>query len=143
MSAIPVVAGTWVATIKPKEHGEVDGVMWISQTWTKISAHFETESSKSFSSMACLNTHDGPEPGLKYEYLNEPKSLADDALFPHRGTAHLMLHEEEHELIGNYYTGRGRQGIGEAHFRRVSSERVSYTKALELARQDQGREHKQ
>ena len=43
-------------------------------------------------------------------YVNEPKSGAVGTMNMHQGTAVLKLKEQI--LEGDYYSGRGRQGIG-------------------------------
>ncbi|NJL40243.1 MAG: hypothetical protein HC899_28465 [Leptolyngbyaceae cyanobacterium SM1_4_3] len=115
LSEIPNIRGTWVGIVKSSYDGgtETRGViLYVRQTWSKLSVQAETETSRSFSTMAVVNTSNSPESGLKYEYINEPGTFSVQTMQTHRGTANLRLTPDGATLKGEYYTGRGRQNIG-------------------------------
>ncbi len=133
-SAIPNIQGTWIGTIKSSYNDgrEMNGIaLYIHQSWFKMSVQIETETSRSFSTMAVVNTNSSSEPGLKYEYISEPGTFSVQTMQTHRGTANLRLNFDETHLIGEYYTGRGRQNIGDMSFCRVSNEFVPRKKAIQ------------
>lgn len=138
LSEIPNIRGTWIGVIKSSygEGAEVSGViLYIHQTWSKISIQVETETSKSFSVMAAVNTKNSPEFGLKYEYISEPGTFSLQTMQTHRGTSNLRLTYDSTTLKGEYYTGRGRQNIGEMTFHKVSPQFLNREAALKCARQ--------
>lgn len=135
-SEIPIIQGTWVGIVRSSYEGgtEVREVlMYVRQTWSKISIQLETDRSRSSSTMAAVNTEKVFESGLKYEYVNEPSALSVETMQPHRGTAHLRLAPDRITLEGDYFTGRSRQNIGEMVFRLVSSKRLTRHEALHQA----------
>ena len=104
--------GKWDGIIKSSygKGGSAHPVsVFILQRWSKISIRLETEHSRSHSVMASLKTGDLPQPELTYLYVNEPKAMSQGTMNMHRGTAILVLNGAAIE--GEYYTGRGRQGI--------------------------------
>lgn len=136
LSEIPDVGGTWVGSVKSSYGGgtEVHGViLYVRQNWSKLSVQIETENSRSFSTMAVVNTSHSPESGLKYEYISEPGALSIQTMQTHRGTASLRLSPDGSALKGEYYTGRGRQNIGEMAFRKISSHFLSRDNVLNHA----------
>lgn len=136
-SEIPNIQGTWVGVIRSSYNGgtEVRGVLlYIRQTWTKISIQLETDKSRSCSTMAAVNTEKFSEAGLKYEFMNEPSALSIQTMQPHRGTTHLRLTPDGITLKGDYFTGRGRQNIGEMVFRLVSRKSLTRQEALQRSR---------
>lgn len=135
-SEVPNIQGTWVGIVRSSYEGgtEVRGVlMYVRQTWSKISVQLETEKSRSSSTMAAVNTEKFLESGLKYEYVNEPSALSVQTMQSHRGTAHLRLAPDGITLKGDYFTGRSRQNIGEMVFRLVSRQRLTRQEALQQA----------
>ena len=88
----------------------------IIQTWSKLAVRLETEHSRSRSVTASLRMIDLPHPELIYQYVNEPKSNAPTTMEMHRGTAILEL--IGFDLVGDYYTGRGRGEIGTIRLRK-------------------------
>lgn len=136
LSEIPNIRGTWVGTVKSSYGGgtEVRGViLYVRQTWSKLSVQIETETSRSYSTMAVVNTNNSSESGLKYEYINEPGTFSLQTMQTHRGTANLRLDPDGITLKGEYYTGRGRQNIGDMVFRRVSNQFLTREAALNQA----------
>lgn len=138
LSEIPDIRGTWIGCVKSSYGGgaEVQGVLlYVRQNWSKLSVQVETGNSRSFSTMAVVNTHNSSESGLKYEYISEPGALSIQTMQTHRGTASLRLSPDGFTLKGEYYTGRGRQNIGEMIFRKVSSQFLSRENALKQVNQ--------
>lgn len=136
LSEIPNIRGTWVGIVKSSHGGgtEVRGVvLYVRQTWSKLSVQVETETSRSFSTMAVVNTINASESGLKYEYINEPGTFSVPTMQAHRGTANLRLTPDGNTLKGEYYTGRGRQNIGDMVFHRVSAQFLTRETALKQA----------
>ena len=131
-SSIPDISGVWVGILKTSYNSpiEIPAVIYINQTWSKISIKLETEHSRSFSTMAALNTDESAESGLKYEYLNEPAVFGVPTLQSHRGTAHLRISFNCQEMEGDYYTGRGRQNIGTISLQFISREHLKREEAL-------------
>jgi hypothetical protein len=83
--------------------------------------------------MAVVNTSKSSEAGLKYEYLNEPGTFSIPTMNAHRGTANLRLTSDGITLKGEYYTGRGRQTIGDMVFHKVSTQFITREIALKQA----------
>lgn len=136
LSDIPNIRGTWVGIVKSSYGGgtEVPGViLYVRQTWSQLSVQVETQSSRSFSTMGAVNTSNASEPGLKYEYINEPGTFSVQTMQTHRGTANLRLNPDGTTLSGEYYTGRGRQNIGDMVFHRVSTQFLTREAALKQA----------
>lgn len=132
-SSIPNLQGTWVGVIH-SSHGSgadvPDVILYIRQTWTRLNVRLATQNSSSYSIMAAVNTHESSEPCLKYEYMNEPSALSVNTMNAHRGTANLQLSPDNQELVGDYFTGRGRQNIGTMEFKLVSREYLTRLEAL-------------
>jgi len=136
LSEIPNIRGTWVGDVRSSYGGgtEVHGViLYVRQTWSKLSVQVETETSRSFSTMAVVNTSNSSESGLKYEYVNEPGTFNVQTMQTHRGTASLRLTLDGATLKGEYYTGRGRQNIGDMVFHKVSARFLTRETALTQA----------
>lgn len=135
-SNIPNLRGTWVGVIRSSyQNGtETRGVIiYIRQTWSKISVELETETSRSKSTMAAVYTEDSSEPGLKYEYTNEPGARSPETMHSHRGMVNLVLSPDRKTLKGNYFTSRSRQTYGEMVFQRVSNKPLTRQEALQKA----------
>lgn len=122
LSSVPDIRGSWKGHLSSNYAGgtEKRAVLYIRQTWTDIFIELETDTSRSGSTMAALNTSDSQEGGLKYEFKNEPTPSALDTMQPIRGTAHLRLTPNGRRLEGEYYTGRGRGTVGKMSFEFVS-----------------------
>ena len=125
VSPIPDLNGSWkgrlVSSYKDEyqRNVEKDCCLSIRQTWLDIMVVLETDSSRSWSTMAAVYSRDSAHFGLKYDYTNEPFALADDDLEEHRGTAQLRYTSDSDVLTGDYYTGRGRLTVGTFEFKRV------------------------
>jgi hypothetical protein len=135
-SSIPNLTGTWVGSIHSNYQGGMvfnDIILTINQTWTEISIQIRTETSHSFSTMALINAPNSSEATLKYEYINEPSSVSVHTMSMHRGTVNLRLSHDNNFLEGDYFTGRGRQTIGDMKFYRVSNKLLTKASALKLS----------
>jgi hypothetical protein len=132
-SDIPNLQGTWVGVIKSSYQGGIEYpgiVLYVRQTWSKISIQLETERSKSKSIMAAVCTESSAEPGLKYEYSNDPNPLNSQGMNPHKGLVNLVLSPDKKTLKGDYFTGSTRQTYGEMEFKFVSHEYLTRQEAL-------------
>jgi hypothetical protein len=135
-SRIRDLRGTWVGTLTSSHDRakEVPVVLWISQTWTRLRIRVETDQSGSHSVAAAVLTDDAVEPGLIYQYVNDPKPLvAKSTMHPHRGTANLRFGPDDAILEGDYYTGRGRENHGVMTLRRVARSDLLKDDARKLA----------
>ena len=110
---IPSFTGRWVGELSSSfdDYGSKIGlVIVIRQTWLRISIVLSTDSSSSKSQVASLSLDDATDPALSYQYLNDPQGDSVAGLNIHRGTAVVVLEGEN--LVGDYYTGRGRGNHG-------------------------------
>lgn len=121
---LPNLNGTWKGTVISSydEHlKKHETTFTIRQNWHRISIVGQFERSKSYSLTASIIVDYQPETTLSYEYRNEPISSAVETMEIHRGFISLTLNPNGQELSGTYYSGRGRQNIGELKLERVSS----------------------
>lgn len=119
---VPNLNGTWNGDLSSsfdKQATKKNATIRISQTWTGISIHLETDSSKSHSLIAAIMTKSPIGAVLSYEYLNEPLPNAKDTMHCHRGTCRLTIQSDENILDGQYYSGRDRQNFGTLRFEQV------------------------
>lgn len=121
-SGIPDLRGTWKGMIRSNYNGGtgIPASLHIQQNWKHICVRIKTGDSWSSSTMAALNTDSAREPGLKYEYLNEPNIRSVSTMQIHRGTARMRLLPDKVRLEGEYYTGRERMNTGSLEFKHVS-----------------------
>jgi len=106
----PDLGGTWSGRIKlaSRWRGKVqEATLTITQTWTRTSIIFETETSKAHSLIASILTREPEGPVLSFEYLNEPKPGAKDSFNIQRGSARLLMRDGT--LEGSFYYGSGKQ----------------------------------
>ena len=141
LSMIPDVSGVWagVLTSSYNEGTKINIVFFIEQRWSKISIKTETETSTSYTTMAALYTAESHEPRLTYEYLSTPKAFAVKTMNIHPGTGHLVLSPAFRTLTGKgeYYTGRGRQTLGELNLHFVSKQMIEYEEAIKRLTHEQ------
>jgi hypothetical protein len=131
LSQIPNCSGTWFGKLRSTHGGgtEIDGVLVVQQTWSKIALAFRTDSSASYSRMAAVNVMPGALEGLVYEYVNDPRADASPTMHSHRGLAFLKLSRDCTCLEGEYYSGRDRGNCGTMKFYKVSPHRVDPAEA--------------
>jgi hypothetical protein len=130
-SGVPDVGGTWYGEITSNYAGETqsEGMIFIAQTWSKITVCFENASSRSYSRMASLNVTPGVNEGLIYEYANDPATDARTTMHGHRGLSFMRLGQEGKTLAGEYFTGRDRGTSGRIALRRLSKARMDFEAA--------------
>jgi hypothetical protein len=137
LSVIPDLRGTWVGTVTSSHddgRNEKPAVFWVQQHWSRILLRLETDHSRSRSTMAALCSEEANQPGLTYEYINEPRALSDSRMHAHRGSACLRVDALGTKLTGDYYAGRDRLNVGELTLRRVSVARLGFEAAMAAAK---------
>lgn len=106
--------GTWKGVLRSSYDEDFERewafTLRIQQNWDQIRVEAHTETSRSESTSAFLETN-GSGPDLTYTYRNRPKPSAEDDMATHEGTT--KLHIEGNRLVGHYYTGEGRGKYGE------------------------------
>jgi len=116
----PNLNGEWNGNLKSSfdnHASEINVILKIFQTWTKIKILLITDQSISKSETASI-VIDAPEGNyLSYQYINEPKSNAINTMSIHRGTVRLIFDKKENTLNGEYYSGRDRQNFGSLSFK--------------------------
>ncbi len=117
----PDLSGHWKGSIVsshvPRDRHEV--TVDIRQSWTGLTVVLTGASSRSYSTAAVLRTKAADGPELTHTYRNEPLPHATDTMHIHHGTATMRLAEAGQQLVGEYYTGRGRQTYGSITLRRL------------------------
>lgn len=117
----PLFEGTWAGELRSSLFGADDTItvrLKVLQRWTAISIVVTAPQSRSASVSASIDADSGHGPQLSYSYRNEPRALADSGINPHSGSCTLRI-EKGGELVGEYFTGRGRHTHGEMRLRRV------------------------
>jgi hypothetical protein len=121
---VPDLRGVWTATIQTSFEGSpvsAIGSARIKQTASRMSIVIRWEKSHSYSVAGVLQIGGGAEPELIYQYINQPNLDAPATMQIHRGTAWLELISPT-ELVGEYYSGRGRQQMGKLSLVRETQE---------------------
>ena len=119
---VPNLNGTWDGYARSSFDNytkKYDATFTIQQDWNKISILGEFEMSKSCSLTASIFVDDQDGITLSYEYINQPSSPATNTMEIHRGFTRLSLKAKGEKMFGQYYTGRGRQNIGELKLEKV------------------------
>lgn len=130
--------GTWTGLLTTSHNGgsEIPITIWVTQTWTHLRVRVATQQSASHSVTGAVFTEEAAEPGLMYQYVNDPKPLsAPSTMHAHRGTASFRFSQDVNLLEGDYYTGRDRSSYGSIVVRRVSSMLLDRNSAIETMRQ--------
>jgi hypothetical protein len=114
---VPDFSGSWKGTVESaiEEYGREprEVTVRVVQTWTHLEITLESADSRSASVAAMIVCGGAAGPIISYDYLNEPKVDAPDGLYAHRGAATLTaVLDEPPRLEGEYFSGRGRQGLG-------------------------------
>lgn len=130
----PDLNGVWEAGVKSsfshlKE--EVRLFVRIRQTWTRISITAETPDAISTSVSASIRMAE-KNVELIYTFDNRPRSGSIDQAQKHSGTTWLRLSPDGMILVGQYFTGRGRNNVGNLRLRRARAG------GLEKARESAG-----
>lgn len=119
---LPNLNGSWKGhgTSSFNKHSEkYDATFTIEQDWSSITIIGKFQVSKSYSLTASIIVDTQSETTLCYEYRNEPISSATETMEIHRGFNSLTLNPNGKEMSGPYYSGRGRQNIGELKLEKV------------------------
>jgi hypothetical protein len=144
LSEIPNLNGTWIGMGRSSYKGQ-DGrqvtpyrvVVYINQTWSRICIELNTKGSESKSTMAALNTENSARSGLRYEYINTPRSLTFEGLNPetmhmHEGVVQLRLGSDRKTLNGDYYTDQRRNNCGSLDLHFHSDNYINYTEMMDV-----------
>ena len=93
---------------------EYEGVLTITQTWTKISIYFEGEKALSKSLMAGFDIRTSEAFSLKWEYNSQKKPEFSDEDYIHFGLTRVLIDNELRPatLKGDYFTDRSRHNYG-------------------------------
>lgn len=115
-AAPPDLNGSWTLEAK-SSYDEFktshQGTAEIVQTGSKMVIRVHMPKSRSRSLQAAFEQIEGTQRfRLVYLYLNEPHADAIETMQAHSGTAELETGPDFTEMVGNYYTGRGRQNYG-------------------------------
>lgn len=121
---VPDLNGKWICDGETVlKHGERASFAWsgdvtITQSWSKISIHLRTASSRSKSVAASIFHEPGAGYRILYEYSNDPDADQHE-LEKHTGSAELVFSEGCLEASGHYFTDRHRSTVGTMKLRRV------------------------
>jgi len=119
LPTIPNVNGAWKATIRSSHDGiEKEAVATICQSYSKFSMILKTDESVSQTTMASFELSNPIHRTLTYTYLCKPLPTSSTSMDIHEGTGILEILEEDVEMKGYYYSGRGRQNYGEINFKK-------------------------
>ena len=119
---LPNLNGTWKGTVissYDEYSKEYKASFTIRQNWHKISIVGQFEMSKSHSISCSVLIEDKTGITVSYDYMNEPFTQAIETMSIHRGFNTLTLKPNGKEMSGTYYSGRGRQNIGEIKLEKV------------------------
>lgn len=110
--------GTWegMLTTSYDTTSEYPVKVKIQQTWTKIFVRLEASQSASNSKTAAWRGTGDADGEMIYTYENAPIVSAPETMERHGGTTSLRI--QDGKLIGDYYSGRGRQQFGRFELRR-------------------------
>lgn len=119
---LPNLNGSWngYVTSSFDEHStEYETTFTIKQDWNRISIIGEFKMSKSHSTSASVLIDDKAGITVNFSYTNEPSVKAIETMEMHHGFNSLTLNPNGQEMSGPYYSGRGRQNIGEIKLEKV------------------------
>jgi len=128
-SAIPDIRGTWKGELHSSYNNtNIEVVVFIRQTWEKLSIQLESDTSRSYTTMSVLNPDGDEHSGLQYVYHNIPRPFGTTP--DHWGYSDLQLSPDDKTLTGSYATiGRSRnRGTITLHL--VTKEILAYEEAL-------------
>ena len=114
---VPDLNGQWVCKGETKlKNGEKADFQWegkivITQSWSKILVHLQTETSSSKSVSASIFHDKGVGYRLQYLYKSDPTAAAL-GLNKHDGFAEILFAEDCRSGEGNYFTDHHRQTVG-------------------------------
>lgn len=114
---VPDLNGTWICKGETKlKNAEKANFQWegkivVTQSWSKILVHLQTQTSSSKSVSASIFHDKGVGYRLQYFYRNDPTPAALD-LNKHDGFAEILFSEDCRSGEGNYFTDQHRQTVG-------------------------------
>jgi len=114
---IPDLNGAWECNghtvLKNGEEVDIhwNGVISVTQSWSKILIHLRTSQSESKSISGSLYHDNGVGFRLLYQYDNRPNADETD-LLNHSGSVELLFNESATEASGSYFTDRHRTTVG-------------------------------
>lgn len=115
-----LVEGMTVLKNGSKADFKWDGTITVTQSWSKILIHLQTNQSASKSVSASIHHVDGIGYTLLYQYENAP--AADQLeLAKHSGSVELLFDLECLSAEGHYYTDQHRNTIGTMKLRKVTN----------------------
>jgi hypothetical protein len=115
---IPNLNGRWAGTLRSSYDAFATThqiAVTIKQSWTVLVVELTTAQSSSRSDTGSVYIKSAAEPILVYTYLNDPNPDQPESLQMHSGTTTLQLRDSSNgkQLVGRYYSGRGRGNHGE------------------------------
>ena len=119
---LPNLNGSWSGYVTSSfdEHStEYETAFTIKQDWNRISIIGEFKMSKSHSTSASVLIDDKAGITVNFSYTNEPSVKAIETMEMHHGFNSVTLSPNGKEMSGNYYSGRGRQNIGQLVLEKV------------------------
>lgn len=121
---VPNLSGNWLTLAEPNQElgKRAEGKATIKQTWSEVKIIIDWKDSKSTSFAATLLKADD-QFELNYQFMNIPKPLATRTMNVHKGTAQLALSADHSKLVGEYYSGKGRNNDGQLTLVRATTEK--------------------
>lgn len=112
----PDVSGRWAVKGETRDEDGNVRFEWlatvdITQTWTEIGVHLQTDQSSSDSDTATLTLGHNGSATLTYSYRNAPK-LGEAELKPHIGFCRLVFDTSSDTADGEYFNAGGRYTFG-------------------------------
>jgi hypothetical protein len=113
----PNLNGTWIMLMKSSIDNystEYEGVLTITQTWTKIYLFLDGEKATGKSIMAGIEVQTSSLFTLKWEYLSQRKPEFANNEYMHHGMTRVMIKPgiNPSTLKGDYYADRSRHSSG-------------------------------
>jgi SMODS-associating 2TM, beta-strand rich effector domain len=135
LSGVPNLGGTWTGTVFSNYGNgmQLKATLVVRQTSSRILIELHTSTSHSHSTMAAVCAEPGPQHGLRYTFMNQPRPLTEQTMFVHGGIAHLTWSADGAELTGDYETGRFRGSHGRLEFTRDRDEQPTKPKGGDRA----------
>lgn len=114
LSRLPDLRGTWTGVVCRRDGNTVElpVVVYLRQTWQRLSIELGSGNSTSQSTMASLDLAGRSHTCMTYAYSNAPRPGSEVDMHAHMGTATVELSVDGRTLSGDYYTGRDRHSVG-------------------------------
>jgi len=111
----PNLNGKWRILMRSSRDNyaeEYEGILTITQTWTKIYLFLDGEKAIGKSTMASIEIHTSQSFTLKWEYLAERKPQYAINEYMHYGMTKVFFEKGASEFKGNYYADQSRHSFG-------------------------------